>query len=318
MKIRTLGFQLTLNGSKSFEDLLLHIAQTSGNIYNKNYIYALTDCKYRNDNSDYIWAGVLLKPKDMNAFPKIHGTNADFHTEIQKLGYDERLIEFNHFIINQNNGKGLYQIYEGSAQIGTLFSLVKRLYSEIENYHNLNTTNPNNDGLSSIQKANKKNKWVNTLVNGKIYLRSDSPEDFLEQLSILKNIELEIFSDYIVESQQDYGGILQSVKTEKRKLTLETEGQNIIELSKLALELIKKSFVKNVKMNGVDADNYSRFFDLEHNNDKMVFWERDYNQIVQLIKYASDTLIQDLQKSVAIDELVRVAKSKEGQKFISK
>lgn len=130
MKVRLYGFSLAAGHTKtSLVDLYDHLAMHSGQ---PDTTKSLERRIYfdKNDGSNYAH-GLVVTVRDQKAFCKLIEDNGNWVINVESLQGDDKLMEFNFFIINKSNGLGLYQHYFHSCSMGVFGGYLRTDYREI-------------------------------------------------------------------------------------------------------------------------------------------------------------------------------------------
>lgn len=82
------------------------------------------------DNNGY-YAGLILTIKNMKKFVTLIDKKAEITLDIHELNSNEKIADFNFFIINPQTGLGMYQHYHNSCSLATFNSISRKFYNEI-------------------------------------------------------------------------------------------------------------------------------------------------------------------------------------------
>lgn len=75
--------------------------------------------------------GMLLTARDQSRFCELASTDDAFTLNVRKLQGDNRLAEFNFFVINETKGRGLYQLYRGACGMSSFGKNLKNIYAHV-------------------------------------------------------------------------------------------------------------------------------------------------------------------------------------------
>lgn len=130
MKVRLYGFSLEAGHTKSsLSDLYDHIELFSGEAdntrTNERRIY------FSKDADPTFARGLVVTVKDQKAFCKLIDENGRLVISVENLQGDDKLMEFNFFVINKANGIGLYQQYHHSCSLGVFGGYLRDRYRTI-------------------------------------------------------------------------------------------------------------------------------------------------------------------------------------------
>lgn len=130
MKVRLYGFTLEAgHTNSSLNDLYDHMELFSGNAdntrTNERRIY------FSKDADPTFARGLIVTVKDQKAFCKLIDENGRLVISVENLQGDDKLMEFNFFVVNKTNGIGLYQQYHHSCSLGVFGAYLKERYRTI-------------------------------------------------------------------------------------------------------------------------------------------------------------------------------------------
>ena len=133
MKVRLFGFSLKAGNSKAtLAQLYDHLETNSGQPDNtrpsERRIYFSRDA-----SADYAH-GLVVTVKDQKAFCKFVKEKGTFKISVETLVGEDKLMEFNFFVINKNNGLGIYQQYFHSCSLGVFGGYLKEDYRQISDH----------------------------------------------------------------------------------------------------------------------------------------------------------------------------------------
>ena len=129
MLIRTFGFSIdTQSNAVKLSDLFAALAANSGN--------KITGMAHPRmvffDNSDATFAkGLVVTLKDQRTFCQLVDNQGKLIIKVASI--NDQLLDFNFFLINKNNGHGLYQYYFHSCAPGTFGSHLRNVYRNLSN-----------------------------------------------------------------------------------------------------------------------------------------------------------------------------------------
>lgn len=132
MRVKSYGFSLTPgNTHVSIADLFLAMEQNNGQPDNTKanerrfYIDSTTD-------ADFV-LGLVVTVKDQRRFLELVDEQGLFRIKVNNLDDANQLMEFNFFLVNRNNGLGIYQHYHQSCSIGTFSDYLRSRYRLLTN-----------------------------------------------------------------------------------------------------------------------------------------------------------------------------------------
>jgi len=306
MEITTHGFIVLLPQSKTtVNDVCQYVASFSANAHGQ-YFIAIADC----DRSPDYWIGVILKPKNMKAFCKMKGTEEHYKVEPQVLDIDEQFLDFNHFLIHKKTGRGFYQTYHNSVNISTLMCVLKNAHANLE--HNTKFD-------LDPDKTHDFSEFKQNVLTYQIYVNSEDLPAFLHDMERIKEVEIAYTTDAI-DRYSKHEGLKGDIRDETRIIKFFSKQTDRLSLIKsiLSFEETNHPFFKKFVIRGVDPHKNHRTFNITQPKDYTKFDRLDYHTLVKQLRYDSDNLSSEMQNSVAIDALIRVANSDNGREFANK
>lgn len=126
MDARFLGFQIDFQSSNiSFSNLFEELARTpitiNGDDETKNNRILYINTDYHND----FFIGMIITVRDQKKFCKGKVKQGEFTFDIVDLKKEDKILEFNYFVINKHSGLGLYQHYHQSCSPRILGKILK-------------------------------------------------------------------------------------------------------------------------------------------------------------------------------------------------
>ncbi len=88
--------------------------------------------------------GVLLRTKDARTFTTLANSDGSLTVAAEKLEDGTSLVDFNHFLLNEDTGMGIYQYYYQSVTLPKFLALLGRSFHDYENL-------PNNQNINKRQ-----------------------------------------------------------------------------------------------------------------------------------------------------------------------
>jgi len=219
VKVRLYGFSLKAGHAKSsLNDLYDYMEQCSGQAdntrANERRIY------FSRDEDPTFARGLVVTVKDQKAFCKLIDENGRLVISVENLQGDDKLMEFNFFVINKSNGIGLYQQYHHSCSLGVFGGYLRDRYRTISEemanqaIESLRQHGEHTDRReAAIRRAYRGGLSVATLVH------SGSLEAVLRQFEKIKSFEYEFAQ---LDAIREVAKPLQPlVKRRREKLTFE-------------------------------------------------------------------------------------------------
>lgn len=130
MEVKYLGFSLdTTLKSISVKDALDKFCLQSGN---PSTLKSIERRIYLNNDDDKYYRGLAITVKDQKKFCKLESSGGGFHIEVENLQGNNKLMEFNFFVINKENNIGLYQHYHQSCALMVFGEYLKSFYRSLK------------------------------------------------------------------------------------------------------------------------------------------------------------------------------------------
>ena len=83
-----------------------------------------------------VLVGVLLRTKDSRTFTTLASSNGSLTVAAEELEAGTSVVDFNHFIVNEESGMGIYQYYYQSVSLPRFLALLGRGFHDYENLPN--------------------------------------------------------------------------------------------------------------------------------------------------------------------------------------
>ena len=121
MEISFQGFHWDCQSPKfGLPQFLNRCQRINGKEYRKRLTYFV-----KNGN---LWNGLVLTIKDMRRFVTLKESGQDVTLDAHQLGSDERLADFNFFVLDEKSCFGLYQHYHHSCSLNTFNGIGNHYY----------------------------------------------------------------------------------------------------------------------------------------------------------------------------------------------
>lgn len=269
------------------------LGQRNGEQLRQRILYFIKD-------SDF-WIGLVLTIKDMRKFVTLVESQQELKLDVHKLSDDEKIADFNFFIIHQESGFGLYQHYHHSCSLNVFNYLAKRYYNDMraELFSSAKERLENaNEKKNTIKKELKKfrGKFTSMIVE-----RKGSFVDRVKDLQDAQSAELE-FSQ-INFSNNPLQAIQSHLKTVKYKMSFSSTTSKLDKVRSFVSVLqdydFKKATVEGIDENGNDVV-YRLFNDFDR------FQEYDYEDMVPSLNLDRDKLTDSILQNAIVSELKSV------------
>lgn len=210
MEVRYLGFSISTKNEKvSVEDLYDQLEQNSGK---ENLSLKLPRRIFFEKSKGDYYKGMILTIRDQTKYCKMQDQGGNISINVENLQGNEKLLEFNFFVINKNTGRGIYQEYHHSCSINTFFKYLKQEFNKVKTEsikdEIANLQSPTDKDKSAIRKKHKKPIDLSMLCD-----KSDL-FDAIAELTRVSSLEYTLET---VEPHQGFGKPLADICKRKRE-----------------------------------------------------------------------------------------------------
>ena len=300
MKVKLYGFEVESEGVVTLNDLFMDFQINSGepdtsrNIERRIYL--------DNESNPSYCLGLIVTVKDRKKFCRLENDKKGTKITVENLKGKEKMMEFNFFVINKNNGLGVYQHYHQSCGIIVFGNYLISRYNKLRK-SKIDTEI--NDSNCEINKSRR--KIINKKYKGKLkffpLVRKESLDIILNEYKRVKAFEYEYST---LDIDKNIGVPLREYVIKKReKLTF---GKNF-SIKDLASGIIKTiSAIKPEKgrvyvIDDFDEDSSVKIFDIPDN-----FGEEEYDAVAEKLHNLD---IYSFSEHLVIGELINVCESDE-------
>ena len=304
MKVKLYGFEVESSSSSITIDALMAsmekksgLPDNSRNIERRIFIDCSSHAEYH--------SGLVVTVKDQKRFCRLEGSGGQIKIAVENLKGDDKLMEFNFFVLNKKNGIGLYQHYHNScglnifgAYLSSEFTNLRQSLIDVES----EALELANGSISESQKKEIRRKFKSKLIFSQL-VRKESLEKILGEYKKLKAFEYEFSA---IDSKVREGIPLSNyAKKIREKLTF-ASGWGVPILSSAiseAIDKIKPSTGRIYATNQEGDDVSIRVFNIPDN-----FGEEDFDDVA--LKLNNLDLQTFSSHKVSLD-LIAVCKSKD-------
>lgn len=194
MIVRSYGFSLEAgHGYVSIADVFKYMADHNGQ---PDTSKSSERRFYIDDQSDAEFVrGLVVTVKDQKAFCKlVKDDDGGFVITVENLEGENKLMEFNFFVVNKNNGLGIYQHYFHSCSTFTFGDYLKKRYFTLS--HSLATKEldaakaANADNLTAKKERDIRAKYRKNM-SFSVLVHDENLEDVLAKFQQIKSFEYE-------------------------------------------------------------------------------------------------------------------------------
>jgi hypothetical protein len=226
-------------------------------------------------NKNY-YLGLVVTVKDQKRFCRLENNEGQIKITVENLKGDDKLMEFNFFVVNKRNGVGLYQHYHQSCGLnvfGTYLSSSFKLLCDQATNDEIQMQVKREGGLSSDKERSIRKKFSGRLHFSQL-VRKESLEKILNEYKSLKSFEYEVSA----LDAEDRPGVPLSryAKKIRQKLTFSKSWTVPVLASAIAgaIQIISPRSGRVYALNEFDEDVSLRIFDMPDN-----FGEEDFDDV---------------------------------------
>ena len=251
MEVRYFGFSLfTESNNLTVEEFFTELEKEKyvSHMSNDNEVRTYIDT--RSDDSFY--KGVIVTIKDQKRFCKFTDRDSSFEITVENLKGNDKLLDFNFFIVHKVSGLGIYQHYHQSCAVNVFGQNIKTYYRKFRNAK-LETELSVAENLKGDKLTEKESSTIRKKFNDRLYFaplyKQDGIEELLKKCRSIKSFEYEY--SYLTKEIKAATPLSRFVNRKVEKIVFNRE-TNIVEIAKGI-----GNFVKNMtpKRGRVHAEN---------------------------------------------------------------
>ncbi len=298
MEIKVGGFEIQLGSGISFDDFLEFVDENSG-VEIKNKLIAV------HDDGDYM-SGMYMHIRSMKTYLKRKKEEGGFIVKPETIGEDESFVVINFFIINKDNGRGLYQYHFGSSTINQFCEFLSSLYGRLKS--DKIAVEVSMLPLDAKGKAKEKLvKQINKKYAGKLkYNIIERRESFVQRVGNLKQIKSLTFDYMHIDPSVDpFKPLSTLAKRISHHVTFNAPQDNKWTAIKGAVSgAIGAVQTDNVKVKGIDPHGNEVVYKMFHDYD--VFERFDYEDLAKSIVVDFNDIGKSVKNSRIVEMLYQV------------
>jgi len=133
MNIKTLAFKSEIPDWTTYSDFSNYLTKENCKPFGKsNEFLIASDRQYMEVDGTRLnlCTGIILRTKDSRTLTTMEKNSQKFSVLTEELKAGTSLIDFNHFIINEANGMGLYQTYFHSVTLPYFMNILRKRFSK--------------------------------------------------------------------------------------------------------------------------------------------------------------------------------------------
>lgn len=275
MKVRFLGLGFNSGDGISLNDFMDNLSSKNGKEFDFNgykrfcYVQDL-------ENEKYI-AGLFLTIKDQKKFCELKNNKGNLQVKVNTLDANSNLIDFNFFIINNENGLCLYQHYHNSCSANQFGLFLRQRYKE---YQELMCKNAKKSKESITKKQEALiNKRYKKSLTWELMVRAEKIDELLEELDTIRAFEIDFFS--LQADEPVFTPMTNLVSKERRSFSFIKKTQASV-LTPTIKDIISKFDIRNGRIFGKDIDGIEKIIKISENPDN--FGEYEYDELAEKLQ----------------------------------
>lgn len=296
MNIKFQGFELEHKGNGIQWDEYISRLENQCNKEIKmgpyNRVLSLTSV-----NHDEYILGLFVSIKDQKRYTALKRSGREFNLQARNLLDGERMADFNFFIINKNNYRGLYQYYHQSCSLRQFLNFLEREYFELrsEKFQELKK----DESITDDKYDKKVSSLKSSILNTSLLV---SPHTFRELVQELESIKEMKFDIAMEEDKRDFFKPLSGVTVKKTERYLFTPGM-LAQIKSAIFEATRSPKIENVRVRG-EEDGLEKILTLSQNIED--FGQYDYDTLTDHLNVD----FTEFHKSKILKLLLSAAKSR--------
>lgn len=275
---------------------LVEMNKMNGHEYRRRILYFIED-------NDY-WVGLILTIKDMRKFVTLVESKQELKLDVHELNENEKIADFNFFILHTESGFGLYQHYHHSCSLNVFNYLAKHFYNEkrtaiFTSVKNKMEANGNNKRAINKELKKYRGKFLPTIVE-----RKGSFVERVRNLNDARSAELEFKQVNFPNSPLQ--AIQSHLKTMKYKMSFSKTTSKLDKVRNLA-GVLSNNDIKKATVEGIDEYGNDVVYRLFNDFDR--FQEYDYEDMVPSLNLDQTKVSESILQNYIIIELKSVFKA---------
>ncbi|SFX77447.1 hypothetical protein [Marinospirillum alkaliphilum] len=304
MDVKYLGFSLEASSSViTVKDLMAEICKSSGESSNLKPIERKI---YLNDDDDKYYKGLIITIKDQKKFCKLISSEDGFKIKVENLKGENKLMDFNFFVVNKENNIGLYQHYFQSCSLMVFGEYLKHSYrmirdgrisKEIEKIKILN------QGVVDYSEEKRVRKKYKSKLDFHALYRKEDIEVILKEFKKVKAFEYEYayLTPEIIAATP-----LSSYVTKKKEKVIFSRGYSSATLATAISSALNRFSPKRGKVFVEDAEGIDSAIQIFNMPD--CFGQEDYDDVANKLNSLD---VNEFQDAEYINELIDICESED-------
>jgi len=304
LKVKLYGFEIESSSEHITIDSLMASMEKSSGLPDNSRSIERRIFIDRKSHAEY-YSGLVVTVKDQKRFCRLEGSGGQIKIAVENLKGNDKLMEFNFFVINKKNGIGLYQHYHNSCGLNIFGTYLSSEFTSLRQSlidNEIKMMELANGNISDSQKKEIRKKFKAKLSFSQL-VRKESLEKILSEYKKLKAFEYEFSA---VDSKIREGIPLSNYASKIREKLTFASGWSIPVLSSAiseAIDKIKPSSGRIYATNQEGDDVSIKVFNIPDN-----FGEEDFDDVA--LKLHNLDLKTFSSHQVSLD-LIAVCKSKD-------
>jgi len=198
MKVTAFGLSLEAgNGYVSVEQVFQDLKSRNGQADTST---GLERRFYIDDTSDALFVrGLVVTVKDQTKFCRLVREGGTFTIKVENLQGKDKIMEFNFFLVNKENGFGIYQYYHQSCSPGTFQGYLRRVYRRLaDDAAELKVQKLIKDGIHSSKREQQIRSAHRGALSAATLVRPESLEEILKQYSQIRGFTYEVAAPQVI------------------------------------------------------------------------------------------------------------------------
>lgn len=274
MKAKTYAFSWKVGNGITGPDFLRHLQSTNGKEKDRHILAIGTNGAF--------WGGVFLTIRDMKAFCKMRKAGGVLSVQPETLPPDERLVEFNFFILNPKTLVGLYQYYHLSSTTLAFCRFCHERYADLRQEKIREIMRAKGWPETDARKKTAAARTLTGALKYQVYIRPEAFGDCINNLQRLKSFT------FTPMSPQANDPLLVPTITAAKSVTHAVSFRRDQTLWRTGVECalgILKSNPRKATAVGVDIHGHDAVFKLE--KDYQYLNEADYDGVAAEVNLAA-------------------------------
>ncbi len=245
--------------------------------------------------------GLVVTVKDMKKFCTLLDDGAQIRLTPHQLGKHEKVADFNFFVFDERNGRGLYQYYHHSCSLLTFNVISRKMYrTKVEHLKKqyLEKHEDKKDDKKFLLATGK--KFAGYLDTSVIERKGA----FAERIMTMKDIaSIEFEFDSLDFEQTAYAPVAAFIRKARHSVSLVNAGSKAEKVMGTA-RLFMDNQMRMAKVEGLDKDGHDVIYKMFHDFDR--FGQYEYDDLVPALNLDSSNATKSINGNMIIERLRNV------------